>query len=1214
MKLIAPPGPGCVQVSFDPKHRPGLLTKTILVMKLTMILLTTAFCAFAIDVRSQAITANTKNSSVEEVIALVEKQTRMVFIYKKEILKNAGRITIVASNMPVDKFLAQAFKGQPFTWSIENQTIVLIKNSSASEGSEQLHTRFEASPIIIRGRVVDQNGKPVLASVTVKGTQKAVSTNENGEFEMSDVSDKATLIISGANIVSFEVKVNGRSDLSVLTAQLKVSVMEDVVVNTGYQSLSKERSTGSFSKPDMMKLANRSSSTNVLQRLDGLVPGLVVNNTPGAEPLSIRGLNSINSNKSPLIVVDGVELPTNNTLGSDVQANALNSNHPIANINPQDIADITVLKDATAASIWGAKAANGVIVITTKRGAAGEKIKVEYDGYYSYQKRPDLNDIPRLNSEQFISVAKELFAENYSSNSWTTAKTLSPVTPHLQIQYDELRGLISNTQATAALDSLAMINNRGQLADLFYRNGSTMNHTVSVSGGGRVHSFYGSLAYTGVKSNMPGEKDNRYKVMLRQDFNFNKRLQIALTTDLTNIVTERSNLGEGITVPASTFVPYQLFTDANGNAIPVQHMGSFSDSIRLDYQARSRINLDYNPVSEIERGRSRSTQLSGRIAATATVKLTNGLRFVGTYGYNTFSTNTRTILDENSYSVRSELLDFTQAATINSIPRYWLPTRGGKLTESNALQKNWTVRNQFIFDKDWDLHQFTLLAGQEATSTTPVATQIIYRGWDDQLQLSLPVNYDTLAKGINGTITGVRSLPNNLSGGEQIITRTVSYYSNLSYSYNRKYSVNASWRIDRSNLFGNDQSAQNKPVWSIGGKWMLGSEAFMMPVNWVDRLDIRLTYGLKGNAPLPGQAASRSIYKADGNINYVDGAGLILNTPGNAKLTWEATRALNAGFDFSVIKGRLSGSVDGYIEKTSDLIGTLLTSPLTGFPSVTGNFGDLENKGIEVMIRSFNIKRGDFFWMTSFNLAHNKNKITNIASVSTFATGTDLLAARYVAGRPALAVFAYNYAGLNSAGDPQIMQADGKLLSARNGSKPEDIQFMGTSEPRWSGGFFNTIGYKDFQLDVNISYNMGHVSFRDANIFWSAILYNNSITPEFLNRWKQPGDENKTVIPRYAGSLPISNARNTTYYTRGNINVFDASFARIRDITLTYRLPENLVRSMKAQGVSFRFQVSNLMLWKANDLGIDPEFINSVGVRSLRYGQGAVSIGAHITL
>ncbi|WP_210354897.1 SusC/RagA family TonB-linked outer membrane protein [Sphingobacterium tabacisoli] len=1177
-------------------------------MRLTTIILIATLMQVSASTFGQQITLSKRNVSIESALKEIRKQSGYDFYFDGKSLPKDRVIDVALANASIDAAMKSVLKGLPFTYIIEGNIISIRKNEQVSP-SNVLEASIEN--IDVRGRVVDEGGNPLVgATIRVKGGVSDVITDENGRFTLHNVAQNATIQVSYVGYYRQEIKA--AQNLGDIHLEMLRSDVEEVEVSysTGYQNLSRERSAGSFAKPNIDIMKNRSSSVNVLQRLDGLVPGLTVNNAPSGEnnPLLIRGLTSINSTRGPLIVVDGVEL----------QGVSLES------LNMQDIADITVLKDASSSSIWGAKAANGVIVITTKKGAPGQKLRIDYDGYHNIQGRPDLDYLQRMNSGQFIATARELFPQYVDYYPWSSVETLSAVPPHLQIQYAVPRGLLTQQRADQMLDSLAGIDNRNQITDMMYRNAMTTNHTISVASGGPVHSFYGSVNYIGLQSDTPGEKDNRFKVNLRQDFNINRHLQLFLVTDLgttrtaaNNIVNLTSSGDTGYTPITTSIVPYQLLQDASGNPLTVNYMGGYSDAYRLDYQARSRVNLDFVPLEEMDRGRTNGTGLSARIVGGGKINLYKGLRFEGTYGYNVASSNNRVVLDQESYMVRNELMTFTKAANVNTIPVYYLPSTGGRLTENNALTKNWTVRNQLIYDTAWeDKHQLTVLAGQEATSTTPLATRVIYRGWDDQLQVSRPVDYETLGKGITGTVRGGTATldENYVSGGEGIISRTTSYYSNLNYSYIRKYTLNASWRIDESNLFGFDKSAQNRPVYSIGAKWALGREAFLNKPNWLDHLDLRFTYGVTGNAPAPGTASSFDILKAESDVNYVSGTGVIMSSPANRKLTWEGTTVYNGGIDFGVFGGRLSGSIDGYIKNTQDLIGVLSTSPLTGFSGVTGNFGNLENKGIDISLNSMNLIRKDFFWNTGFTLGYNQNKITKLARTTPIATGAGMIDQDYVVGYAAFTLFGYNYAGLNAIGDPQITLADGTVTSAIDGNTPDDVLYMGTSQPIWSGGLSNNFQYKNFQLGINMSYNAGHKMFRDGNSFWGEPLYTNSIHPEFANRWKQAGDESRTNIPRYVGNSDDNYSRNTSYYSYANSNIFNASFLKLRDVTFSYSLNDELAKRLRAQAVSFRVQVSNIMLWKANSLGIDPEFHSARGGRVIRTGQGQVTFGAHITL
>lgn len=1191
--------------SIDFMQLPCCAHKILRLMKLTFTLLLISLLHVSASSLAQNITLNQKKIALVKVFREIRSQTGYSSVWADAGEKNKI-INVSFTNAPLETALKQILAQTNLSYSIdkESKAILIFNKPNAAIAKP-------TALMDVKGIVLNMLKQPLLgATVKVKNSNTSVQTAADGSFRLAGIASDAVLMIS---YVGYAIKeINASPDMGIIQLEFASNELESINVtfSTGYQTLSRERSAGSFSKPSLAVMNERSSSTNVLQRLDGLVPGLAVNNAPdaGNNPFLIRGLSSINSNRGPLVVLDGVQVPDN----------------AIQNINMQDVADITVLKDATSSSIWGAKAANGVIVITTKKGSAGEKLKIDYDGYHNFQGIPDLNYIQKMNSSQFITAARELFPQYVGSNSFNSVQLIAPVTPHLQYQYDANRGLISQAQADTKLDSLAGIDNRDQLKQYFYRQAATNNHTISVSGGSKVHSFYGSANYIGIVNNIPGQTDDQYKINLRQDFKFSKRLQVYLITDFTNRLTRSNN----ITVSGLDLVPYQLFADPSGNPLTVNHMGNYSDDVRKDYQSRSRINLDYSPLQEIENGYTKGNALSTRVVGGVTLEIIKGLRYEGTFGYNINSFKNRVELDQNSYAVRNEVMTFTQAPTVNSTPIYNVPAFGGRLTATDELLKSWTIRNQFLYDHSWlEKHQLTVMAGQEATSISPLSTTSIYRGWDDQLQVARPVNYQLLGEGITGTVPGgTRTLANNVTGGEGVISRTSSYFANLGYTFDRKYTLNSSIRIDKSNLFGFDRSAQNRPVWSVGAKWALGREDFIKPVNWLSRLDLRLTYGITGNAPTPGTAASWDILRAETNVNYPNGVGLIINAPANKKLTWELTKNYNLGMDFEILNGIFFGSIDAYLRKTNDLIGNLTTAPLTGFASVIGNFGDLQNKGLDVSLGSLNISNSNFTWSTSFNLGYNKNKISRLANATPITTGPGMINTRFLDGYPSFAVFAYGYAGLNASGDPQVKLADGTVTSNPTATMAQDVLYMGTSQPVYSGGFSNKFRYKNLTLGINIIYNDGNVMFRDVNTFWSGVPYLNYMTSEFAERWKIAGDENKTNIPRYAATSAISGNRNTNYYTYSNSNVFNASFAKIRDITLAYDIRGGIIKKLHAQAITFRAQVSNLMLWKANDLGIDPEFqsLGNVGAtqtagntgatRNLRTGQGTITLGAHITL
>jgi TonB-linked SusC/RagA family outer membrane protein len=1160
-----------------------------------------------------------------QMFAIIRTQTTYKFIYPKSAFENSKEVLISKGELSVEELLKKCLSPNDYQFEIQGENIIVFSKSSLPE------TPFQYS---VNGQIMDSKGIPLPGVYVVeKGTRNGVATDFDGTYSINVRSRESTLVFSMMGFETMEVRL---SDAILENNQLNINLRESLnelqeVILTGYYSLAKERTAGSFSKPLMDVVENRTTSMNVLQRLDGLVPGLAVNNSPGASQnqFLIRGLSTIGvpdpndpnsyigTNRNPLYVVDGV--PFND----------------VSFVNPQDVEDITVLKDATAASIWGSRASNGVIVITTKKGKMNQKLQVRYDGFTSFQGKPDLDYFPVLNSREFVQAARDVF--DPISYPWSTVSTYSgnasnAVPPHEQILYDQYRGLISDGTANERLDSLATINNVNEIGDTWYRNAMLINHSISISGGGDKHSFYGSLGVTDQKSSNPGDKNNTYKINLRQDFRFNERVQMYLITDLNHTA---SSSKRPLNID-NRFYPYQSFRDAAGNSLSMPYMGTLSDSIRLDHETRSGIDLNYNPLDEYHLGSTKTSSLLNRIVGGVSIGLLDKLKFEGTYGFIKGNIETQTYDDELSYLVRNELVQFTVLPAGSDTPIYYLPDSGGQYLLENQQQQNWTVRNQLAYSNSWNdgRHQLSTVFGHEAQEQFTRLNATRLRGYNPDLLTYGIIDYNTL--GTTGVINPVfpnsfgRSiLFNDLFNQNELQTRIESYYGNMSYTLNNTYSINGSWRIDQSNLFGIDKSAQNRPVWSVGAKWSLSNEGFLSNAEWLDNLALRGTYGITGNSPSPGIAASYDIYSAVTNGFFPNGVGLTLATPANRSLTWEDTEIINLGMDFGFLGNRISGSIDVYKKTTENLLGELPTNAFTGYPSVIGNYGNMENKGIELSLSTLNIASSNFQWSTLFTMAHNKNEITSVNNVNPITTGNQLVDQQYVTGYPAFAVFAYDYAGLDEVGDPMIYLADGTMTKERNVSLPEDIDYMGTYQPVWTGGMSNSWSYKGFNLTINAIYNLGHVMKRDVNQFYTGRLDHNSVGylrgdrsfisgnvhAEFNDRWRIPGDEANTNVPSFVSNTSISDTRRDVgYYTNADINVLKADFIKLRDITLSYSLPKTLTDAIQADNISLRLQMSNLMLWKANDYGIDPEFhYGAYGIRTQRSNQGTISLGANIS-
>lgn len=1164
------------------------------------------------SVFAQNISLSVKNVSMEEALRQVEKKSGFRILYNAKTLEDCKPVTVNLKSTPLESVLRAIFKGQPITYTIVRDAIIIRKTEEPRASSEQPAVLQKAIQLIpVSGSVTNEKGE-VLAGVniTIENTSIRFATDNQGEFSIATVPDDGVMIISHIGYEVDTVAILGQSRFAI-KLKLFREKLDEVTVSTGYQQLNKERATGSFSKPDMEVFQARTGTMDVISRLDGLVPGLTViagpngvvttnerlGNGNSTQQSVIRGKSSVLLASDPLYVVNGVPVADFST------------------INPDDIADITVLKDAAATAIWGARAANGVIVVNTKSGSRNNKMKIGYSGFVNFMGKPDFGYGKVLNSKQYVELGKETF-DPVDFPYFTLATAY--ITPHEQILYNQNAGTISAAQASKSLDSLASINNMSQIKDLFYRNAITTSHTLSFSGGMQNYSFYGSFSNVDLISNKPGQTDRTYRINLNQEMNINKRLKFSLLTALSN------NIRTSKKIPdiSNLFIPYQLFQDSKGNSLNMDYVQGLSPATRADYQSRSLINLDYNPLDEINYGFTKTNNLAINLTGEVTFKIIKGLNYEGTYSYQKAPGTITSYDDSKEYALRSELLSFTVAPP-GAAPVYYLPTTGGTYSVTNTDQRSWVVRNQLIYNtllrggKDHLNVQF----GQEAREQLNAGTETTLRGYDLNLQTFAAIDYKALSNGVFGTVSSFRSVLNQLPFlSLEETTRFNSYFSLASYTFNDKYSLDASWRMDHSNLIGTDVSAQNKPVYSIGGKWNISKESFLRSTQWINNLAVRGTYGITGNSPYIGSAAIEDILAVEYGLSApIAGTGVTVNSPGNAKLNWESTKTFNEGIDFSILQSRISGSIELYQKTTTNLLGSTIPNPLTGFTSVRGNIGQLNNKGLEISLRSANIQHRDFSWTTSVTFAYNKSKLVSYQAVQSFLNNAiGKVGSSYLVGYSMASLFAFNYAGLDKNGNPQIRLANGKISSDPTIAQPADIIYKGTTVPVFNGGFSNTFRYKALSLTANMIYSLGHVMRKDINDIFSGRItgsqsgFTGNVNSYFLNRWQKTGDEAHTDIPGYIPNENIfTSTRDLDYYRYASTNVVSASYCKLRDITLSYQLPKLLLDKVKIASASCYIQATNFMVWKANKADIDPEY-NNAGFRMIPPFKHSFSIGANI--
>lgn len=664
-------------MKFNEKFFPSkeLWTKPILIMKM-IILLIVAFCLQA-NATGQRLTIAKKNVSLKEVFTEIENQSGYLFVYETGTIDANMKATVDVRNADINRTVRELLEGQPLTYNIVGKMIVVQhkKNISAK-------AKYEAPPppIDVTGRVVDSEGNAIAGvTITERGTSNATATDDNGLFILKNIKTSSTIEVTNIGYYSllFRVVVNPKianvgdgsrltfravllgsdqkevnemninlnklpdtagkesyiknSDLGVLIVLArKFSDLDDIAikVNTGYQTLSRERSAGSFSTVSGEAVTKKANLTsNILETLEGLAPGLSVNYGTGEDKFLIRGTTSVNSSKDPLIVVDGVIM-------EDANIESL--------VNSTDVESVTFLKDATAASIWGARSANGVIVITTKRGKVGQrKIKIGYDGSYTNKGLPDIGYRGLMNSSQFIQSAREIF--DPVNNKWATITSWSGgalVYPHELPLYKYDNGEISEKERDDLLNTLASQNNIAQLKKYLMQPTSFSKHTISFEGGSDLYSFYGSTGYEyNQQTNL--SKTNKYSINFRQNFQLAKWFKIDL---LTNLNVQNGNTG---ITPAHTdwksIFPYEMLADAQGNPID-QTNGLFYPDYQKQMEQQSGLDLTYVPLLDMKEGFNRSKGFNGRINLGLTINLAKGLQYQGRFQYQESNSQTELLI------------------------------------------------------------------------------------------------------------------------------------------------------------------------------------------------------------------------------------------------------------------------------------------------------------------------------------------------------------------------------------------------------------------------------------------------------------------------------------------------------------------------------------------------------------------------------------------
>ncbi|MBO9632915.1 MAG: SusC/RagA family TonB-linked outer membrane protein [Chitinophagaceae bacterium] len=1158
-------------------------------MKLTMILLTAAFLTVSAKGVSQKINYKAENAPLEKLLEIVKKQTGYIFLYDESLMKQTKPVSVTANNMPLDQFLKAMFAHQGIEFTFFNKSILL----TAEPASVPVPVISPLFLFPVTGVVADCNGAALSgATILVKGSNRSAVTDGSGRFVINvNVNDvlrisfvgyeaKECKIVSATTALVQSFQQGGRkgdvketnisNGLQLCLAPSAEAMQEVSVVSTGYQILPKERSTGAFGQLSGAEVRKK-ATPNIVDRIEGTISGVLVNitqtdagliNSNSRSSIRVRGRNTINANQNPLVVVDG--FPTELDLRF---------------INPDDIENITVLKDAAAASIWGARSANGVIVIETRKGSYNKGWNINYSSTLNWTGKPRLDYQPILNAAEEIDLEEEMISKNVLADPF--AQTNPPTaTLASDILFRFKHGMITAEEKEAALNALRGRDFRDQYKKYLLQQPFNQVHSISLSGGERFSKTYLSASYTNEKPNAVGDKAQRITVDATHTLNFLKNFTFSSNFNVAMVKETRNGFGITALAPGpNTFMPYDQILDDKGNRVP-QYRNYYRTRID-DLVAKGYLPWTFNYLDELENRDITNRDNTYRLNFGLDYKVIKGLTVGVKYMLEKDYVKTRNYSNPNTYNARNRI---NSATSINSSGAlvYGIP-KGGILEETASEVNHYNLRGLINYSRDFGAdHHIDAVAGAEMREYLITTSGNTRYGYNDRDLTSVPVAYGTR---YTAAVTNSQVLLSDPSFNTEDKDRYLSYYSNIAYTFRNRYTITGSARMDDSNLFGADSKYRATPLWSIGGAWKINRETWFHQ-SWIDLLNLRMTYGVNGNVDkTTSPFLIATITANDFNLgqSYAN-----ISNPSNPYLRWEKTTTLNMGLDFAALNNRISGSIDYYHKKNTDLLGPAAVNPTLGFTRVTVNTADLKGKGFELTLNGKIIDRKDFGWESRITFAWNTNEVVK-TDLQLNTSSYYLSQTNPIVGDPLDRLYSYRWVSLDAKGQPQVLDENGKPIDVTKSITSKDaLVYSGRTVPPYFGGWNNTFTWKGFELSALFTYKLGHIYRYPSGGNYSSYITQKRMNKDVASRWRKPGDEAFTNVP---GLPSLNQASNYSWYEQSDLLIRKADHLRLRELMLMYNLPQKMLGRTFMKGVQLSLQGRNLWIWTAGNDGIDPDFI-----------------------
>ncbi len=1029
----------------------------------------------------------------------------------------------------------------------------------------------------IKGKVVDTSTGQGIADATVRLLKQHVTnkTGANGGFNLLLNQNEDSLEVIALGYQSVKIAVDRKTEFLKIPLSVQSMSLPEVVVNTGYQEIKSNELTGSIIKVDE-KTLQQQVSPNILDRLDGVVSGLTFSkgksnsNPQNKTNITIRGLSTINGPLDPLIVVDGFIYEGD-----------------IGNINPEDVESVSVLKDAAAASIWGSRAGNGVIVITTKKGHLNQELNISVNANLTLSPKLDLMEKPQMSSADYINVEQMLFNKGYFDGQ-TKSQPYLALTPAVTLFQQRRAGLISAADSASRIDQLKGYDNREAYLSDFYTSPALQQYNIGIRGGGQKNSYQFAVSYNDNLGNN-ANSHNKLNLQAGQQYVLTDRLQANW-----GVYFSQSDDKTG-TVPYQDFQvngrrpPYLQWRDQNGAETPLPYL--YSSSYIDTAGAGHLLDWNYYPLQEYQHRYTTTTLQEWYAQGGLNYRIAPYLSAALSYQYQKQSTESRNLADEQSYQARNLVNTYSRLNRTTGVVTYAIPP-GGVLNVADQGTSSYTGRFQLNLDKGWKRHRIVALTGAEIRQAQLSGQSNFFYGYrEDPLtytQIDFVNTYRNWVTGRNETIGSSPKMT-------ETINRFVSYYANASYRYDDRYTLYGSVRRDGSNIFGANTNDQWKPLWSVGAGWELAKEKFYH-VTWLPELRLSTTLGYSGDVDLSRTALPVAGY-ANNRISQLPFVRVTtINNPG---LRWEQSRQLNFRADFVGKHHRWSGTLEYYRKKGTDLYGDSPFDYTAWGRSnrVVKNVASMEGEGLDVQLNAQWFQKG-FHWETNFLLNNNTTKVTAYFTDMASQTGAllgDGNRITPVIGYPLYAIAAYSWAGLDANGNPQGY-IDGqksvdynalRLLVNAKGLDGGTMRYFGSADPQYFGSLINTFSWKGWAMIVNVGYKFDYYLFKPS-ISYSSLVKNGTNQPEYSLRWQQKGDENITDVPSF--QYPVDDNRDG-FYNASEVNVIKGDHIRLNYVNLSYDLKMGS-GAKKWNGQLYINLADAGIIWRVNDAKVDPDYVS----------------------